>query len=150
MPARSCSMSRVELGMESVDASRSGEGETDGDSDGMDCATDRKKSSMYCSDVGSYCAGSSQRKLNTGQDRELRWLLAILSVTYINRVDIALMERSHVPIGEQPVGEQREQNEFRQCQQLISRESKSSASAITMSASLNVKIRRRTEDVPKI
>lgn len=53
MPARSCNMSRVELYIESL-ASISGEPEGEGDADGIDCATVRKKSSMYCSEFGSY------------------------------------------------------------------------------------------------
>lgn len=56
MPARSCSMSRVEFWDESA-ASSSGEPDGDGDADGIDCATTRKKSSMYCSELGSYYEG---------------------------------------------------------------------------------------------
>lgn len=53
MPARSCNISRVELYIESL-ASISGEPEGEGDADGIDCATVRKKSSMYWSELGSY------------------------------------------------------------------------------------------------
>lgn len=41
--------------------------------------------------------------------------------TYINRVDISLMEPTHVPIWKQAIWKQRKEHEFRQRQQLITR-----------------------------
>jgi hypothetical protein len=49
-------MSRAEpcIGSTGI-GSFSGEVDGDGDDDGIDCATPRKKSNMYCNDAGSYC-----------------------------------------------------------------------------------------------
>jgi len=33
----------------------SGDVDGDGDDDGIDCATPRKKSNIYCNEAGSYC-----------------------------------------------------------------------------------------------
>lgn len=47
IPARSCSISRVEFCIGSVEDSPSGDVVGEGDDDGIDCATARKNSSMY-------------------------------------------------------------------------------------------------------
>lgn len=56
IPARSCSTSGAGLGVASVVTAEFSLGEAtgDGEEDGMVWATLRKKSSMYCSEAGSY------------------------------------------------------------------------------------------------
>jgi len=57
MPARSCSMSRAELAEGSVElagVSLVGEPRGEGEAEGIVCATERKNSSMYSRDLGSY------------------------------------------------------------------------------------------------
>lgn len=51
--------------------------------------------------------------------------LGIFKGTYIDRVYVPFVEAAHVSIWKKPVGEQRQQNKFGQCQQLISGKSKS-------------------------
>ena len=56
IPARSCSTSGAGLGIASVVTAEFSVGEAigDGEEDGMVWATLRKKSSIYCSEAGSY------------------------------------------------------------------------------------------------
>lgn len=67
----------------------SGEVVGEGDDDGIDCATERKKSSMYCRDAGSYW-----------HIYEIGSVDGRFVFTYINWVDVTLMETTHVPIGQ--------------------------------------------------
>lgn len=53
-------------------------------------------------------------------------------LTYVDGIDVAFMERSHMPIRKQTVWEQGEKDELWQRQELISRECKSCPSAIVL------------------
>lgn len=46
---------------------------------------------------------------------------------YVDRVDVAVMVAVHVAIGEQAIGEEREEDEFGQSEKLIPREGEASA-----------------------
>jgi hypothetical protein len=51
------------------------------------------------------------------------------SGTNIDGVDVGLMERVHVAFGEEPVGEERQQDKLGEGEELIAGESEASASA---------------------
>ena len=76
-------------------------------------ATDRKKSSMYSRDLGSYWKRSDQR---------LRKLWVQDSVLYIDLVDISAVVEGivHVSVWEEPVWEERKKYEFGKGEKFIS------------------------------
>lgn len=45
-------------------------------------------------------------------------------ITYVDWINVAFVKRSHVPVREQPIWEQRQKNKLRQGQQLIARKCK--------------------------
>src|SRR5690348_10303066 len=89
---------------------------------GMLCATLRKKSSMYWSEAGSYCAcrSASDSQLRNGE-------------THVNLDSISFREPAHMPLGKESIGEEREQDKFGECEQFISRQLKPSAPVQTVS-----------------
>ncbi len=92
---------------------------------GMDCATPRKKSSMYWREAGSYCVAGKGTK---GQPCEGRSLTrGGGEATNIDLHGIAIGEAAHVALGKEAVGKQGEQDEFRERQQLVPRQDKASS-----------------------
>ena len=77
----------------------------EGEDDGIDCATPRKKSNMYWREAGSYC------------EEEVTPLLYIDEMhsrpitneeeTYVNGINIAFMKRIHMAIRKQTIRKQR-------------------------------------------
>lgn len=60
-------------------------------------------------------------------------MITIDGSTYIHRIDVAFMEGVHVTVRQQTVREQRQKDEFREGEQLISREREASPSAVLRS-----------------
>lgn len=94
MPARSCNMSLADpcmvVSVEGVSVVG------DGDEDGMVWATVRKKSSMYCNEAGSYWMSWISFRRGSGMgERE----------AYINRIGFPFVDRIHMPIRQQAIGE---------------------------------------------
>ncbi|KAF4507448.1 hypothetical protein G6O67_006079 [Ophiocordyceps sinensis] len=81
-------------------------------SDGNDCwATLRKKSSMYCSEAGSYCKSRSVScRFFLRRRPWVPWVP--LACTHIDLHGVVVGEAIHVPLGEKSVGEERQEHEF--------------------------------------
>lgn len=75
---------------------------------GIDCATSRKKSSMYWRDTGSYCAWVSIR-----QDFMRR------EMAYVDLHRI-IVGATHMAFWEQTIGEKRQQYKLGESEQLVS------------------------------
>jgi hypothetical protein len=85
----------------------------DGDEEGIDCATARKKSNMNWREAGSYLDRYLMLAQVTIRGRFKR-VKDVQGFTYIDRIDVTFMEGSDMPIRKKTIGEQRQQDKFRQ------------------------------------